>query len=35
MRYEGRLRENAPTGDGTWSDTLLYAIIDHEWKAQQ
>ena len=35
MRYEGRLRENAPTGDGTWCDTLLYAIIDHEWKAHQ
>ena len=31
MRYEGRLRENVPSGDGTWRDSLLYAIIDHEW----
>lgn len=35
MQYEGRLRENRPAGDGTWRDSLLYAIIDHEWKAHQ
>jgi [ribosomal protein S5]-alanine N-acetyltransferase len=32
MCYEGRLRENAPKGDGTWRDSLLYAMIDHDWK---
>ncbi len=35
MSYEGRLRENLPNRDGTWRDSLLYAIIDHEWKARQ
>ncbi len=35
MRYEGRLRENFPNGDGTWRDSLLHAIIDHEWMAKQ
>jgi ribosomal-protein-alanine N-acetyltransferase len=35
MSYEGRLRENFPSGDGAWRDSLLYAIIDHEWKARQ
>ena len=35
MLYEGRLRENAPAGDGTWRDSLLYAILDHEWETHQ
>jgi [ribosomal protein S5]-alanine N-acetyltransferase len=35
MHYEGCLRENFPSGDGTWRDSLLYAIIDHEWRAKQ
>lgn len=35
MHYEGHLRENAPVGDGTWRDSLLYAIINHEWKTHQ
>jgi len=35
MHYEGRLRENFPSEDGTWRDSLLYAIIDHEWRAKQ
>lgn len=35
MQYEGRLRENAPAGNGRWRDSLLYAIIDHEWQARQ
>lgn len=35
MHYEGRLRENALNADGTWRDSLLYAIIDHEWRIEQ
>ena len=35
MHYEGRLRENFPSEDGTWRDSLLYAIIDHKWRAEQ
>jgi RimJ/RimL family protein N-acetyltransferase len=31
MQYEGHLRENT-TCRGAWRDSLLYAIIDHEWK---
>lgn len=34
MSYEGRMRENAPNGDGTWHDSLLYAIIDRQWRAE-
>jgi [ribosomal protein S5]-alanine N-acetyltransferase len=33
MRLEGRLRETEFIRDH-WCDTLLYAILDHEWKAQ-
>ena len=29
MRLEGRLRENLLRGE--WRDSLVYAIIDHEW----
>jgi RimJ/RimL family protein N-acetyltransferase len=34
MRQEGRLRENEYF-KGRWWDTLLYAILDYEWQAQQ
>jgi RimJ/RimL family protein N-acetyltransferase len=34
MQYEGRLRENFLNSDGTWRDSLLYAILDHEWQAK-
>ncbi|HZO71790.1 MAG TPA: GNAT family N-acetyltransferase [Ktedonobacteraceae bacterium] len=35
MSYEGRMRENFPNEDGTWRDSLLYAIIDHAWRSKQ
>lgn len=31
MQYEGHLREDFLNRDGTWRDSLLYAIIAHEW----
>ena len=34
MRLEGRLRENEYFKDRWW-DTLLFAILDSEWRAQQ
>lgn len=34
MRQEGRLRENE-FFKGRWWDTLLYAILVHEWRAQE
>jgi ribosomal-protein-alanine N-acetyltransferase len=34
MRLEGRLREKEYFR-GRWWDTLLYAILDYEWRAQQ
>ncbi len=34
MRQEGRLRENEYF-KGRWWDTLVYAILDYEWQAQQ
>jgi len=33
MRQEGRLRESEYY-KGRWWDTLLYAILDHEWLAE-
>jgi RimJ/RimL family protein N-acetyltransferase len=33
MQQEGRLREKEWMRDRWW-DTLLYAILDHEWQAQ-
>ena len=33
MQQEGRLRENEWM-KGRWWDTLLYAILEHEWQAQ-
>ncbi len=33
MRREGHLRENEWL-KGRWWDTLLYAILDHEWRAR-
>jgi len=35
MRREGRLRENVPSGDSTWRDSLLYAVIEHDWRELQ
>lgn len=32
MRQEGRLRENE-VFKGRWWDTLLYGILEHEWRA--
>jgi RimJ/RimL family protein N-acetyltransferase len=34
MRFEGRLREKEYFEERWW-DTLLYAILDYEWRAQQ
>ena len=34
MRLEGRLRENEYF-KGRWWDTLVYAILDYEWQAQE
>ncbi len=34
MRLEGRLREHERY-KGRWWDTLLYAILEHEWRAAQ
>jgi RimJ/RimL family protein N-acetyltransferase len=34
MRQEGRLRENEYY-KGRWWDTLLYAILEDEWEANQ
>jgi ribosomal-protein-alanine N-acetyltransferase len=31
MRREGRLRENEKIGD-RWYDTLLYSLLDREWR---
>ena len=33
MRLEGRLRENEYF-KGRWWDTLMFAILDYEWRAQ-
>lgn len=30
MRYEGRLRDHVYT-NGAWRDSLLYAVLAHEW----
>jgi RimJ/RimL family protein N-acetyltransferase len=34
MRLEGRLRENQYFKDRWW-DSLIYAVLDHEWQARQ
>jgi [ribosomal protein S5]-alanine N-acetyltransferase len=34
MRREGHLREAELTASGEWRDVYLYAILDHEWRAQ-
>ena len=34
MQAEGRLRENEYY-KGRWWDTLLFGLLDHEWKAKQ
>lgn len=34
MRFEGRQREKEFIKE-RWRDTLLYAILDHEWRAQR
>ena len=33
MQYEGHLREDFRNRDGSWRDSLLYAILDHDWQA--
>lgn len=35
MRYEGRLREDWRYRNGVWRDSLLYAILDHDWRILQ
>ncbi|MGJ0121110.1 GNAT family N-acetyltransferase [Williamsia sp. MIQD14] len=30
---EGRLRQHARRRDGTYRDTIVYSILDHEWEA--
>ena len=30
MQYEGRIRDHVYT-NGAWRDSLLYAVLDHEW----
>ncbi|HEX8345151.1 MAG TPA: GNAT family protein [Actinoplanes sp.] len=30
MQYEGRIRDHVFT-NGAWRDSLLYAVLDHEW----
>jgi RimJ/RimL family protein N-acetyltransferase len=34
MRLEGRLRDKEYFKERWW-DTLVYAILDHEWREQQ
>lgn len=34
MRYEGHLREDFRNRDGTWRDSLLYAMLDYDWRAR-
>jgi ribosomal-protein-alanine N-acetyltransferase len=34
MRYEGRLREK-DWYKGRWWDSVIYAILEHEWRAEQ
>jgi RimJ/RimL family protein N-acetyltransferase len=33
MQQEGLLRENVLNHDGTWRDSVLYSILQHEWGA--
>jgi [ribosomal protein S5]-alanine N-acetyltransferase len=35
MQYEGHLREDFRNRDGSWRDSLLYAILDHDWQRLQ
>lgn len=35
MRYEGHLREDFRNRDGSWRDSLLYAILAQDWQALQ
>lgn len=30
-RHEGVLRRHRKRRDGTWRDTMVYALLDHEW----
>jgi ribosomal-protein-alanine N-acetyltransferase len=32
MQYEGRIRDHVFT-NGAWRDSLLYAVLEHEWTA--
>jgi RimJ/RimL family protein N-acetyltransferase len=33
MHYEGHLREDWRNRDGSWRDSLLYAILEQDWRA--
>jgi RimJ/RimL family protein N-acetyltransferase len=33
MQYEGRIRDHVFT-NGVWRDSLLYAILQHEWTTE-
>jgi RimJ/RimL family protein N-acetyltransferase len=33
MQYEGRIRDHVFTS-GSWRDSLLYAVLEHEWAAR-
>lgn len=35
MQYEGHLREDFRNRDGSWRDSLLYAILAQDWQALQ
>ncbi len=35
MQYEGHLREDWRYRNGTWRDSLLYAILEQDWQALQ
>lgn len=35
MRYEGHLREDFRNRDGSWRDSLLYAILAQDWQTLQ
>jgi [ribosomal protein S5]-alanine N-acetyltransferase len=32
MQREGQLRENVLCHDGTWRDSVVYAVLDRDWK---
>jgi RimJ/RimL family protein N-acetyltransferase len=34
MQREGQLRENMQCHDGTWRDSVVYAVLDREWNTR-